>query len=138
MAMVSGTMLFSCRKEENNTPECGISLAGLSGSYKLTALEYKSAANAAPQDYLASIDECEKDNILVLKSNGTYDYNDQGTVCTDAGNPAHGTWAVQGNTLISDGVLNGTVASYDCKTMVYYVDNAIEKGDRLTYTLVKQ
>ncbi|WP_089916631.1 lipocalin-like domain-containing protein [Chitinophaga rupis] len=139
MVMVSGSMLFSCKKEEeNNSPACGISLAGLSGSYKLTALQYRSGANATPQDYLASMDDCEKDNILVLNSDGTYDYKDMGTVCTDADNPAHGTWAVQGNTLTSDGVLNGTVASYDCKTMVYYIDNAIEKGDRLTYTMVKQ
>jgi len=39
--------------------------------------------------------------------------------------------------LTSDGTLNGTIASFDCKTLVYYIDNAITPGDRLTYTLEK-
>ena len=137
MAIMSGSMFFSCKKEKENTPECGKTLTGLAGSYKLTALQYKSGANAEPADYMAYMDDCEKDNLLVLKSDGTYDYNDIGSVCSPDGTE-HGTWVVEGNTLTSDGILNGTIGSYDCKTLVYYVGNAIEKGDRLTYTLVKQ
>ena len=51
---------------------------------------------------------------------------------------ASGTWQLHGKILISDGLLNGTIASWDCKTLVYYIDNAIKPGDRLTYTLEKQ
>jgi len=40
--------------------------------------------------------------------------------------------------LTSDGVLNGTIASYDCKTMIYYTENVIKPGDKLTFTMVKQ
>jgi hypothetical protein len=112
-------------------------MEGLSGSYKLTALQYKANANAAPADYFSYMDDCEKDNILTLKKDGTYNVNDAGTVCTPS-DAQNGTWLVKGNTLTSDGTLNGTIASYDCKTLVYYIDNSIVQGDRLTFTMVKQ
>jgi hypothetical protein len=137
MAIASGSMLISCKKEKSSTSDCSISMTGLSGSYKLTALQYKVSATASPVDYLAFMDDCEKDDILTLKSDGTYSVNDAGTVCTPPDNQK-GTWLVKGNTLTSDGELNGTVASYDCKTLVYYVDNSIVTGDRLTFTMVKQ
>src|SRR5258708_3232487 len=134
LIMLSG-MLFSCSKKDNNVPECKINMASLSGSYKLTAVQYKSSPTAAPLDYLALMDACEKDDILILKSDGTYDYNDAGTVCTPSGT-SHGSWQVTGNTLTSDGTLNGTVASFDCKTMVYYVENS--PGNRFTFTMERQ
>jgi Lipocalin-like domain len=137
MAMTAGTVLFSCKKEKSNTPGCSISVESLSGSYKLTGLQYKATAAAAPIDYLAFRDACEADDIIVLKNNGTYEYNDAGTVCTPSENE-HGTWKLNGNTLTSDGTLNGTIASYDCKTLTYYVENSIAEGDKLTFTMVKQ
>jgi hypothetical protein len=137
MAITLGSMFFSCKKEKSSTSECSISMDGLSGSYKLTALQYKSNANAAPVDYFSYMDDCEKDDILILKNDGTYKVNDAGTVCTPS-NAQNGSWLVSGNKLISDGILNGTVASYDCKTLVYYTENSIVAGDRLTFTMVKQ
>ncbi|MET3878736.1 lipocalin family protein [Chitinophaga sp. OAE865] len=137
LIFAAGSVLFSCKKEESSEPGCSISTTGLSGSYKLTALQYRASATAAPVDYLASMEDCEKDDILTLKSDGTYDYNDGGTVCSPSGTD-HGTWQVKGNTLTSDGTLNGTVASYDCKTMVYYVENSLVEGDKLTFTMVRQ
>jgi len=136
IAMVSGTLFFSCKKEDSKPTACSISMTGLAGSYKLTALQYKSDASAAPVDYLQFMDDCEKDNIIILKDDGTYVTNDLGTVCTPS-EDAQGTWLVKGNTLTSDGVLNGTIASYDCKTMIYYTENALKPGDKLTFTMVK-
>ncbi len=137
MGIAAATILFSCKKEKSEPAGCSISMTGLAGAYKLTALEYKASAAAKPVDYLAAMEACEKDDIITLKSDGTYQYSDQGTVCTPVKND-QGTWQVKGNTLTSDGTLNGTVASYDCKTMVYYVENSIVAGDRLTFTMVKQ
>ena len=134
--MISG-ILFSCSKKDNNAPDCKINMVSLSGSYKLTAVQYKSSPTAAPLDYLPFMDACEKDDLLILKSDGAYDYNDAGTVCTPSGTD-HGRWQVTGNTLTSDGTLNGTVASYDCKTMVYYVENSLQPGDRFTFTMERQ
>lgn len=121
-----------------STPStCEISMNGLSGSYKLTSLQYRANGTTAPVDYLSSMEDCEKDDILVLKNNGMYEYNDLGTACKDS-EPEHGTWTVKGNTLSTDGTLHGTISSYDCKTMVYYIDDAIVKGDRIIFTMTKQ
>ncbi|MBN9382232.1 MAG: lipocalin family protein [Chitinophagaceae bacterium] len=137
MVMVSSSVLFACKKEKDNTSGCPITVDNLSGAYKLTALQYKASANADPADYLAYMDDCEKDDTMILKNDGTYKKDDAGTVC-DPEETASGTWQLHGNTLTSDGTLNGTIASFDCKKLVYYIDNALKPGDRLTYTLEKQ
>jgi len=137
ITMAAGSLFFSCKKEDSKPAGCSIDMTSLAGSYKLTALQYRADASAAPVDYLQFMDDCEKDNIIVLKDDGTYVTNDLGTVCTPS-EDARGTWLVKGTTLTSDGVLNGTIDSYDCKTMVYYTDNSIKPGDRLTFTMVKQ
>lgn len=134
-ALVS--IFFSCKKEKSSTSECSISMTGISGSYKLTALQYKPDANSAPLDYFSYMDDCEKDDIITLNSNGAYNYNDAGTVCTPQ-EDLNGTWVLNGNTLVSDGIFNGTISSYDCKTLVFYTENSIVKGDRLTFTMMKQ
>lgn len=131
------SILFSCKKEKNDAPGCPITMDNLSGDYKLTALQYKASSGAAPADYLTYMEDCEKDDILQLKNDGTYKKDDAGTVC-DPEETASGTWQLHGNTLTSDGILNGTISSFDCKTMVYYIENAIKPGDRLTYTLEKK
>ncbi|MGO4288986.1 lipocalin family protein [Chitinophaga sp. RAB17] len=137
IAMTAGTMIFACKKEKSSTPECSINVTSLSGAYKLTALQYKASATAAPVDYLAFMEPCEKDDIITLKSDGTYKYNNAGTVC-ESDKIGDGTWQLSGNTLTSDGQLNGTIASYDCKTLTYYVENSIQPGDKLVFTMVKQ
>lgn len=135
--MIASTLLFACKKEKSSPAGCDISVTGLAGSYKLTALQYKESATTAPIDYLTYLEECEQDDIMELKGNGTYTYHDAGTTCKESA-ADHGTWTVTGKTLTSDGKLQGTIDSYDCKTLVYYVDNALTQGDRLTYTMVKQ
>ena len=105
----------------------------------MTALQYKLNATASEQNFLNSLDDCEKDDLLVLHANGTYDYNDIGIVCTP-GNSSHGTWSVLGNQITSSDtdMLVGTISNFDCKSLVYYVSNVYTAGDQLTYTLTKQ
>lgn len=137
-ALVFGsTMLFSCKKEKTTEPDCSITMQNLSGSYKLTALKYKLNTTTPEMDYLPFMEACEKDDVVILKSNGTYDYNDAGTVCTPSGTD-NGTWAVNGNTINSDGTINGTITSYDCKTLIYYAEGINVPGDKFTFTMVKQ
>lgn len=135
--IITTTLLLACKKEKSSPAGCGISLTGLAGSYKLTALQYKQGAATAPVDYLTYLEDCEKDDVLELKSDGTYTYHDAGITCKESA-ADNGTWTVSGKTLSSDGQLQGTIDSYDCKTLVYYVDNALTNGDRLTYTMVRQ
>lgn len=137
--MASGAAFFSCKKDkkQDKPTGCTVNMQNLAGAYRLTALQYKETASAAPVDYLAHMEDCAKDDILTLKSDGTYSYADAGTVCTPSGS-GNGTWSVKDNVLTSDGTLNGTVAGFDCRTLTYYVENSIKTGDRLTFTLVKQ
>jgi len=74
IAMTSGIMFFSCKKEKSNASQCSISMTGLAGSYKLTALQYTPEPGAAPLDYLAPMEDCAKDDSLILHNDGTYDY----------------------------------------------------------------
>ncbi|MGG9962448.1 lipocalin family protein [Ferruginibacter sp. SUN106] len=138
-AIVCSTLFFSCKKDPVTppVPDCSINMTNLSGAYKLTALQYKRDAAAPVVNYLDFMDACEKDDIVTLKSNGTYHYNDAGTVCTPNGSN-DGTWSVNGNTINSDGTVNGTISSYDCKTLVYYAENVNLPGDKFTFTMVKQ
>jgi Lipocalin-like domain len=131
------SVLFSCKKEDSATPPCSISMQNLSGSYKLTALKYKLTPATPEMDFFALMDDCEKDDLLILNANGTYQFKDLGIACSPDGNE-NGTWKLNGNTLISDGILEGNISSFDCKTLVFYNDNYNIPGDRAIVTLVKQ
>jgi len=136
-ALFISTSFFSCKKEKSATTACTINMTSLSGAYKLTALKYKRNAAAPEVDYLATMDACDKDDFITLKNDGTYIYNDAGTVCTPNGND-NGTWQLNGKILTSDGMVNGTISSYDCKTLIFYIDNSSMAGDKLTFTMLKQ
>jgi hypothetical protein len=127
--------LASCEKEKSAQP-CERTTAGISGSYKLQSLEYKMTPTSAPVDFMAFLDPCEKDDIIQLRNDGTWIYTDAGTVCAPAGT-GNGTWTLNGNIITSDAVVNGTIQSYDCKTLVCYTENVTVPGDRFIQTLVK-
>jgi hypothetical protein len=135
--LLISSIIFSCKKEKTNEGGCKISMSSLSGTYKLTSLTYKPNPSADGQDFLAYMNDCEKDDLIVLKQDGTYDYQDAGNICTPD-NSSNGEWAVHGNILTSDGLFNGTISSFDCKTMVYNLDGIYVKGDRLVFVMTKQ
>jgi hypothetical protein len=128
-------IMASCKKEKNDT--CPTTVAAISGTYKLTALKYKPASESPEQDYLILREDCEKDDLIDLQANGIYTYRDAGITCSPDGTNS-GTWSVAGNTIISDGVVSGTIQRFDCRDLVLYSDNFIIPGDRLTLTIEKQ
>lgn len=128
--------MFSCKKEKDAQP-CEQTTTGISGSYKLQSLEYKMTPTSTPVDFMAFMDPCEKDDIVQLKNDGTWIYTDAGSVCTPPGTD-NGTWTLSGNVITSDGVVSGTIQSYDCRILVCYTDNVSVPGDRYIQTLVKQ
>ncbi len=136
-ALAISAVLFSCKKDKPAAPDCSLSLNGLAGSYILTKLDYQRTPAAPVQNYLDFMDDCEKDDVVTLRNNGTYTYADAGTVCTPNGSN-NGTWSVAGNVISSDGAINGTVSSYDCKTLVFYTTGVNLPGDKYTFTMVKQ
>jgi Lipocalin-like domain len=136
-----GICSFSCQKESshnsNETNGCSISMSSVAGTYKVTALTYKAASSEPEVDYLAFMDDCEKDDLTTLNPNGTYKYNDAGVKCSPD-ETGTGTWSLQGNKMISDGSIGGTISSFDCKKLVLYVENLNQTGDKLVFTMMKQ
>jgi hypothetical protein len=136
-ALMMSSVLFSCKKEDVKEETCSISMQGLSGSYGLRTFKYKMSATAPEQDFLFTLDECEKDDIVKLHANGTSESTDMGIICSP-NNSDSGTWSLSGNTIIADGLINGTIGSYDCKTLVIYLDNIFVPGDRYIITFEKK
>ncbi len=130
------TLFTSCEKDKSED-NCTLTKNNLAGTYKLTELKYKPSATLPEQDFLALMEECEKDDLLILNSNGTYNYTDVGITCTPPGTNT-GTWNLTGNSLQSDGIFEGEISSFDCKKVVYFVQNSNVQGDKLTFTMTKQ
>jgi hypothetical protein len=127
----------SCQKEADAPVNCSPTTAGIAGTYKLTALVYKQTPTSPEQDYLALREACENDDLVTLSANGTYEYKDLGLTCSPDGSNS-GTWSVSGNTIISDGIVGGTIQSFDCRKLVVYSTDMIIPGDRITLTIEKQ
>ena len=129
IATISLFTLASCDKDD----DCEQNVNTVSGTYKLTALKYKPSGSSTEIDFYALMDACEKDDLTILSSNGTYVYDDAGTVCSPDGS-FNGTWSLSGNTITVDGEA-GTISSFDCENLTFYVEDS---GERLTFTYNKQ
>jgi hypothetical protein len=136
---MGAALLFSCKKNKGTDDSCPADASHIAGTYKLTALQYQMTASSTAQNYLTLVDDCQKDDLLVLKADGTYDYQDLGAVCTPPGS-GQGKWSIQGTRFITDAgdFPEGVVATFDCKSLVYYVSNIYVTGDKMTFTLTKQ
>jgi Lipocalin-like domain len=127
--------IASCKKEKADT--CAKTVAGIAGTYKVASVKYKASATAAEEDYYALMDACEKDDLVDLEANGNYNYRDEGVACSPSGTYT-GTWSILANTIISDGIIAGTIQEYDCHTLIVYSTDVIIPGDRITLTITKQ
>ena len=126
----------SCKKEQNKT--CNQDMAGISGTYKITAVTYKASTSAADQDYYTQFftDACQRDDLFVLNANGTFTLMDAGVKCSPAGDDT-GTWNVDGNT----GNINGsviTIQSFDCSSMVIVWPDYFVMGDQIKLHFTRQ
>ncbi|HEX7904431.1 MAG TPA: lipocalin family protein [Chitinophagaceae bacterium] len=137
LAICVSTLLFqSCNKDKTET--CLANVTSLSGTYKLTALKYKQTSTSPEADWMATVvQSCKKDDLYVLASDGAFSIQDAGTVCSPAGNYT-GTWTFLNNEINMDGYYSGTVNSFNCSTLVFTQNDALESGDMLTATFVKQ
>jgi Lipocalin-like domain len=133
------TLSTNCRKESSSDNGCKTDMQHIAGNYKLSGLKYKANASGAEQDFLDQLDDCEKDDLIVLHANGSYEHKDVGLICSPE-NSMSGTWGIQGNHITSSdaGFLEGTITNFDCKLLVYYVSDIYTTGDKLTFTLTKQ
>ncbi len=127
----SGILFTSCKKDKS----CDLNSASLAGSYQITSLKYKQTPTSAEIDVLPSFNACERDDIYTFNANGTFTYQDAGTICTINGSFTD-TWSLSGTTLVYDGE-NYNVAGFNCDNMVLTQSNVNVNGDVLTGTFVR-
>jgi Lipocalin-like domain len=82
-------LMASCKKSDS-TPSCEVSVAGITGNYKVSKIELV-AAGTASDITTQSLDVCERDDVYQLKADKTVVYQDAGTTCGSGGT---GTWDV--------------------------------------------
>ena len=111
-------------------------MASIAGSYKTLSVKYKASSSAPEQDIFATLEACEKDDIVVLNSNGSANYSDVGTTCTPSGSYTS-TWSSNGNNITMDGT-SGIINLFDCKKLVVTTTGAIIPGDVFTVTYERQ
>ena len=129
--VVLSTVLVSCKKTDKN---CDLNANNLVGTYRLTAATYKANTATAAIDLFATLSPCEKDDLLILNSGGTYTYTDAGVVCSPSGNDT-GLWSFSGSTLIIDGDAY-SVPSFSCSGMTI-TQAGTTPGELTTLTLTK-
>ena len=94
------TMVASCKKDK----VCNLDLAGVSGTYKITAIRYKATPASAEVEYFNILftDPCDRDDLYTFNANGTYLFADAGVICAPP-NSDSGVWTLSGNTMSIDG-----------------------------------
>ncbi|HEX7845642.1 MAG TPA: hypothetical protein VF476_07530 [Chitinophagaceae bacterium] len=131
-------LLISSCKKGNDNEQCDVTIATVSGTYKLTALKYKATTSSQEENwYQQVVENCKKDDLYILSANGDFAIQDAGTVCGQNGDYS-GAWTLQDNFIDMDGYYFGTVESFDCNTLVFTQTEALIPGDKLTATFVKQ
>ena len=128
-------LFISCNKDDD-PPTCTTTAATLTGTHKVIASTYKETPTSDETDEYALREACEKDDLIVLNSNNTYNATDAGIACAPP-NDDSGNWGLSGSTLTIDGD-QVTIKSFDCKTLVLVQSNLDSPGDLLTITLQKQ
>ncbi|HMT96953.1 MAG TPA: hypothetical protein PKC62_09715, partial [Ferruginibacter sp.] len=105
---------------------------------KIQKVMYKLNASTAEVDYTSTVFEaCDLDDLLILNSNGVYQYQPAGVECTPPNSGDTDTWSLSGNTITIEGEA-GTVSSFDCSSLVVVFSDYDVAGDKATFTLKKQ
>ena len=137
-AVCISVLAFQSCSKNGNEETCQTSIATISGTYKLTSLIYKPASGPESNWFTSGVvQDCKKDDLYILASNGDFNIQDAGTICSTPGDYT-GTWTFVGGNIDMDSYYSGTINSFDCKTLVFTQNDALDAGDKLTSTFVKQ
>lgn len=131
--------LFTACKKDKVT-SCEKTMADIAGTYTVVKLEI--GISGVFTDITNELEPCEKDDKLILNSNGTSTYQDLGLACDPPENSS-GTWSIDGSgkMTIDDGggsgsadISTATINSFDCTTLVLTgTDDSFPGGEfRLT------
>ncbi len=126
----------SCKKDKNDS-SCTLSTASIAGNYKVTAVTYKASASSPEVDFFDQYaEDCEKDDILTLNTNNTFNYTDAGVTCSPDGS-YNGNWSLNGNTVTVDGE-SGTVENFTCNSFLVTASGILTSGDKISITYTRQ
>ena len=129
-------LVAACNKSKTAAPV--VTVEDIAGSYKITSIKVSiSGGPFVDGDYR---DQCQKDDVIELKADGTFIYHDLGTVCQPPGDMTS-TWQLDGNTISSpdDDEINGDITSFDGSSMeVTAVSNGGGTNTTVKSTLKKQ
>jgi len=128
-------LFISCNKDDN-PPACTTTAATLTGTYKIIASTYKETPTSDEVDEYSLMDACEKDDLIELNSNNTYNATDAGIACSPRSDES-GSWSLSGSTLTIEGDPI-TIQSFDCKTLLLISKDGFVTGDETSVTLQKQ
>lgn len=112
-------------------------MAGISGTYRLTAVGYKMNATATEQPVYDQwvTEACEKDDQITLNANGTFTYTDAGVKCNPDGGYTS-TWSLNGSTITVDGD-PATIQSFSCSSLVIIGTDVLTPGDQVRFTYTR-
>jgi hypothetical protein len=135
---------ISCKKSDSGSSASAKTVANLSGTYKITAINVFSMG--VNFDGYAQLKDCEKDNIITLQNTLEAVFNDAGIVCSPS-EESTGTWSLSSN---SDSLsvyglptypngITGFITSWNGTTLVLTANVVVvSKPSTVTLTLFKQ
>ena len=129
------TLFAACKKKDKT---CKQDTAGISGSHRVTTVTYKASASSAEQDFYNQLypDPCDRDDLVILKTDGTYTFTDAGVQCVPTSDDT-GTWSVSGSTVSIDGDPY-IIESFNCSNLVILATDFNVPGDQIKYTFTRQ
>jgi len=133
--IVLGAMA-SCKKHSDDI-SCDVSVAGITGSYKLTSVVAYFPSPLPDQDITSTVlNSCDLGAVYQLKSDKSVVYTETGGSCAGSGT---GTWDVVSSklTLSSPGyadLVSASVTGWDCSNLTVTEDGGSGSGIRYTFT----
>lgn len=125
LTTLSMLLLASCDKDDSDENEApSLTKESLAGNYKLTSAK-ATVPGLGEQDVMDRILEpCQKDDIIALKADLTYEYRDEGTECVPSGDET-GTWTLNGDQLAA-GPYVLTITKWDGKILQGTASETVE------------
>ena len=127
------TATFSACKKDKNDDGLAVTKENLAATYTLASVKYK-VTGSSEKDVTSDpnyVEQCTKDDQMILKSDLTYEVKDAGTQCSPS-SAETGTWTLTGSK-IAIGSDETTIKSLTKSTLVTE-DSYTQSGVTLTWT----
>ncbi|MEI6947289.1 hypothetical protein V9K67_08850 [Paraflavisolibacter sp. H34] len=110
-------IVAGCKKDKDEDEEEVVpTVTSLAGNYKVTEYTFKYRGRTV--NFLDSMEVCNRDDVMTLKTDKSYTWSDAGTTCNPTGSFAPGTWDLAtSKKFLWDGDLYD-LDTYDGKSLV--------------------